>query len=512
MRSRFSVFLTPPPGAAGVALILYCGAFAALRLATAPAIGVDADLEQLNAQLWAWGYASNQPPLYTWLLAALQSALGPTLGSALLLKYLALIGVVMGYAVLARRLLGSGFGVFAGLSLLTLWQIGWNLHEGVTHTLLLTLMCVVSALAWWRALEAPSLGRYAFLGVALGLGLLSKFGFGAFVFCLLAATLLQPVARHRARLDGLTLAALIALAVFSPYGLWLIESGGNPAELFAATMGTNDTAFYFERVAGGLVSGVTASIGFLMPFLAVILVAFPGIVRPFAATAATLGLDGQRFCRDAVLSGVVLMLIGVFFFGVAQFRERWLHPILILAPLWLLGRAANRLPMARQWRRFTLGAALIVALIFAGRAATNIVAAPLCGACRPLVPYSVLQEKIAQTGFRAGTIAAESSFTAANLRAAFPRSRALALDRPMLPRPPKAQAAENCLLVWQSGSATPPAELMSHIGLQELPETAEIREVAAPWPHLWRQTGWRVTRWRFVSFVPPADGHCPPLG
>ncbi len=474
------------------AILVYCAVFTAIRLLTAPSIAVDAELEQLNAQLWAWGYELRQPPLYTWLLAAVQTAVGPGLISHLVLKYALLTGIVLLYGRLAMQLLGSRlFGILAGLSLLSLWQIGWNLHEGVTHTLALTLCCVLTATIWADLRRRRRLTGYALLGLALGAGLLSKFGFIAFVACLVGASALQPTWRRVMLHPGVMLSACIAALIVAPYGLWLLGMQGDLAAVFTGTVGAD--APVSNRLTA-MLGAALAALGFVSPFLILTLIACPALLRSIRSEPIS---EGEKLCRDACLVGLALLALGVLFLGVEQIRARWLHPFLLLLPIWLLGRLQRADMTDAQLRRFGIVLILAIGAMAAGRLTANLIAEPLCGACRPLIPYDGLIAGIERAGFSQGMIISDDRFTAANLLAAFPTSFASALDRPNAPQQPADFRAESCLYVF----VDPPVDF-----------PGAWQEIVTDWPHLWRPDGWRQSRWS-VSLQPSSPtGRCPAPG
>ncbi|MEM6492299.1 MAG: hypothetical protein AAF684_10430, partial [Pseudomonadota bacterium] len=130
----------------------FCAAFAlfaalhvGLRFSFSDAIAVDEVVETVFAQSWALGYDPKQPPLYTWLLRAAQLTFGPTAETFHLLKYF-LLGVGL-LALRAAALRMTGDPIFAGaaaFAILLTYQVGWNIHDGVTHTLTLFAACALT--------------------------------------------------------------------------------------------------------------------------------------------------------------------------------------------------------------------------------------------------------------------------------------------------------------------------------------------------------------------------------
>src|SRR5262249_54999203 len=119
-----------------------------------------------------------QPPLYERLLWSVQQLTGPTLPSFLPIKYGLLTGTVAFLYLAATRIFRErGFAILAGLLPLLLFQFAWNLHEGVTHSMVLT--CAVAASLWalMRIKENGRASDYLLFGLIVGLGLISKWGF-----------------------------------------------------------------------------------------------------------------------------------------------------------------------------------------------------------------------------------------------------------------------------------------------------------------------------------------------
>jgi len=139
-----------------------------------------------------------QPPLYEWLLWSVQQLTGPTLPSFLPIKYGLLTGTVAFLYLAATRIFRErGFAILAGLLPLLLFQFAWNLHEGVTHSMVLT--CAVAASLWalMRITENGRASDYLLFGLIVGLGLISKWGFAGFLVLLLIGAMLQPSLRAR---------------------------------------------------------------------------------------------------------------------------------------------------------------------------------------------------------------------------------------------------------------------------------------------------------------------------
>jgi 4-amino-4-deoxy-L-arabinose transferase-like glycosyltransferase len=220
-----------------VLTVLGLGALTALRLAwlsTAPF-----DLYQDEAQYWiwaqhlAWGYFS-KPPLVAWLIWATTSVFGDgvlavKLASPLLYFFTSLVIYALG-----ARLFSPRIGAWSAIAFATLPAV-W-LSAGVISTDVPLLL--FWALATWGLVrareEARPIGWWLLVGLATGLGLLSKYAMGFWI----GSTLLFLIAvkDERRHLKPFLAAMALALLVWSPNLLW------NQGNRFITFRSTSDTA------------------------------------------------------------------------------------------------------------------------------------------------------------------------------------------------------------------------------------------------------------------------------
>ncbi len=177
------------------------------------------------AQNLAWGYYS-KPPLVAWLIAASTALFGNgVLGvkALAMLLYPATAGVLY---LLGRDMFNERVGLVAALLFSSSFMVGL-LGLFVSTDSLLVLCWALAAWCWWRAVQSGRMGWWLACGVALGLGLLSKYTMAAF-----GAAALFSLWVHRApqgtrlwRSSGPWLAAAVALALFAPHLVWNWQNG-----------------------------------------------------------------------------------------------------------------------------------------------------------------------------------------------------------------------------------------------------------------------------------------------
>lgn len=208
-----------------VVVTLYALLHAGFRLAASHVLGEDDVVDIVLAQDLRAGYDAfpRQPPLYNWVLWAVEQVFGPRFENFLLIKYAALVASAGFLYLAARRALGDRlFALLTVESMALIYSISWRYHEGFTHEV--GAMVAVLATTWLmlRVLQEGRTGDYLGLAVAMGLGFLTEPAYTVFLGTLILAAAWQPATRPALLRTPLLLAFLAALAIASPTcsGCW----------------------------------------------------------------------------------------------------------------------------------------------------------------------------------------------------------------------------------------------------------------------------------------------------
>jgi len=201
-----------------------------------------------EAQYWAWaqtiqlGYYS-KPPMVAWAIAATTALFGEGAGAVKLSSAVAHTGTALLLLLLGRALYGRTVGAWSA--------VGWIVMPAVSLSALMITTDPFLLFFWAAALlalvEAPRLGLapnrwWVALGVALGLGLLSKYAMAFFLASLALWMAWDKEARRLARAPGLWLAGGLGLLLYAPNFLWNASNG------FVSYAHTKDNA----NLKGGL--------------------------------------------------------------------------------------------------------------------------------------------------------------------------------------------------------------------------------------------------------------------
>jgi len=482
-----------------------------LRAYMSETLSLDDARANETAQGLALGYQVRQPPLYSWLLFGLQELIGTGLSGLVALRYaiVALIGMAA-YGATFAACNDRRWAAAASLSLVLTYSVGWSFHEWATETMVMSVACFATLHAALRFLAEPSRARSIWLGLAVGLGLMSKFSYAVFLFALIFAVGTFPELRRRLVDTRLLLTLGIALAMTVPFVWWLVSVRGDLAGMASLHL-IEAQRPYLQRVFLGIARLSWSLPFFLMPWLAIVAAiawpAFrPGQQVPALCNAAegtgAIGTEvapswPERLVLRTMLIGAVLMAAGIVAIGVTNIGERYMHPVLMIAPVYAFARMSRSLPGKPYLRRFVATALVAVLLLLVARVFSfenQLFGRPTRQHAQP---FAGLAKALEQRGLTGGTIVTVSVRVAGNLRQFFPAARYVADDTQRLFRPARrASDEQSCVLVWHENE-NGRARMLA-------PEPAAERiEIMAPA----RLRGSRRGVW-FVARLDPHDRLC----
>ncbi len=312
-----------------------------LRTVVGGGLGIDEAELMLTAQTLEWGYGA-QPPLYSWIQHGLFALFGETIFALSLLKnfflyltYLALFRLLCDHY--DRKIAG-----LATLSLLLLPQIGWESQRALSHSVLATAMASVTLLLFFRLLMSRNLWLYFLFGIAVALGILSKFNFALLPIALLV-TAISLRSTRGAILNLRILLSLVTTSVilFVPLQ-WIIHHQENVLETAHKFNIHTDTAKLISALTGSL-SLLKASFLFsAVPLIILIFLYFRYQQKPTAPSREPLLF---QFLLRTIITALLLILIIVVCSGTTNIKDRWLQPVLFLAAptmaLWVLPKLSE---------------------------------------------------------------------------------------------------------------------------------------------------------------------------
>ena len=427
-------------------LVGYCLIHFFIRLTVAPIYTFD-EAEQIQfAQVLSLGYRVRHPPLVTWLTWGIIEGTGNYWEAVHALKATIMAIGFVAYFAAARRLIGVVRPAAIATLATTLFStVGWLAHVDLTHTVVLTTMMSVSLWAALRVIQEGYWIDYIVLGVVIGLGVLSKYFFVVFAIGTLVGALTVPQYRRKLRWPRVLVALVISGLIVLPYAVWALA---RYEQVLAIGQSLDETqqrnplaAFWVFAVAVGEFS-LPWSIAALLFWRSA-----PALWRPLPEPAVA----ARRFL-------VVLMATAAVVFGalltlgdVSQPEARWMHPILLWAPI-LVALACHHV----QSREIVLRVYIVLILchfciVISFRVLLHYESEGWrCNECRNNAPFPALAEQIEQMGFDGGTVVVDTHFIGGNLRPLLgDTSRVVQVGYP-LDIFPESLGDGDCLVVWRA--------------------------------------------------------------
>ncbi|ACP24593.1 hypothetical membrane spanning protein [Sinorhizobium fredii NGR234] len=441
-----------------------------LRLAASPSLEIDEAEQAFLSQFLQLGYGP-QPPFYNWLQYGLAQLIGTSLATMTILKNGLLFLCCLFYGLAAQLVLNdrrlSAMAMFGILSLPPVFLLA---QRDLSHTVAALFAVSLFLYGFLRTLTRPSLFSYLLTGVAVGIGVISKYNFVVVPVAAILAVL--PERDLRKRIFDWRILAAIAIAgiIALPHGLWVLQN------LDAASSGTLNEMK--ERAAEGRlmqtfhgVLALSSAIigGSLVPLLVFGLV-FRGKIRTiWRAESQWTRIMGRMIAIS--LLAVLLVVLGV---AATHVREKWLVLFLALLPLYLcLKVEAAQIDPAPGFRRFVPLIACIVlgALVIVSARA---VVRPWFGDYSKLnIPYAGFVEAVVEAeGRPPALVLTNDRQIAGNIRTRLADATVLI---PHLSAVPPAEAAKRPLLVvWRDETnPTPlPATLSEALKASGVPKSA----------------------------------------
>ena len=316
-------------------------AFTLVAALTQPGLPLDA------AEMIAWGHQwdlgyHKHPPLPCWIGEALWSTFRAAWP---LYLFSQLCTAATLYAVwrLGRRLLAP-WAALAGAACLELSYYSHLTTLDLNHTILCRPCWAL--FVWWlyEAVTGDELRHWALAGLAVGLGMLSKYYMAAPVLAACLLPVLDPAARSRLRGAGPYVCFGVAALVFSPHAWWLVANDF-PTIAYALRRGDVDESTPLSHLTEPLIF-VLGQSGVWAPML---LGLWPLLAGRPALKPAGLDPTGRRWLALATLVPPAIYLCAAAVTG-GHVRAMWGGPLFSFAGVFAMVFAA-KLP---AWGRFSL--------------------------------------------------------------------------------------------------------------------------------------------------------------
>jgi len=312
-------------------IFLYLFLHLSIRLIFDNSIQVDDREQIIFAQELLLGYDMPQPPLYSWLAYYFFKILGVNLYALSILKYsLILITFIYIHKIgnlVSDNPINSSLVTF---SFLLISPFAWHMHQGFTHTIMLSLGIIMSTYYILKIVQNANLWGFFMLGISLAVGLLGKYSFILYLGLMTLVLLSNKKYRGKFTEARFSLTFLTMFSLTLPHFLWLAENWSRISSYaIERLMIQNNSLSFFEVISKFLYSGI----GFLSPLILILfLINFDKfIIRGKPSKESSLN---EIIFRNFFIYLTLSLVIFALFFDIKEVRVRWLHPILLLVPFW----------------------------------------------------------------------------------------------------------------------------------------------------------------------------------
>ncbi|MBB2791542.1 UNVERIFIED_ORG: 4-amino-4-deoxy-L-arabinose transferase-like glycosyltransferase [Rhizobium pisi] len=438
---------------ASIFLAVYFLLNIALRIALPHTLDLDEAEQAFYSQYLLAGYGP-QPPFYNWIQYAIVSVTGITMWALSVPKNIILFGCYLFYGLAAREVLKSRLlPPIAMLSLITLPQVGLMAQRELTHTVALLFATSLFLFGFFRTLRQPTIGSYLVIGIATGIGLISKYNFAILPFAAFIAVL--PERKWRGRLFDWRLlpAIVIAILIVLPHALWLPDNLANAsAPTLERMTAEHEAAAGLPRIGQGLLSLVIAVLGFVALPIIVVAAAFRrDFIRALSSSSPMI-----RVIERMIVVSLLAFAGIVVFAGASDIHERWLDPCLLVLLIYLFLKLETAgLDLSAGLARFRPVVPVFMIVILS-ILLLRIVAIQYIGTyTRTNVPFANYVTELTATR-KPVLIVAGTKFVAGNMKLEFPN---VPVVIPFFPGPgvPEYAAAKGpVLVVWRGETANDP--------------------------------------------------------
>jgi lipopolysaccharide core galacturonosyltransferase RgtB len=430
-------------------LLIYFGLHLIFRTLISESAGIDEAYQLTSGQELAWGYGPHAP-LYTWLMLFFFKVFGSSEFSLALLRELLLLSSYTLTYFAARELTRSHVcGILAALALQFHPSLVWESQRELTNSIVASTMVLATLLSFLR-IRPGGLGAWIAFGFFGGLTALSKYNAAIFYGAMLIAAMTIPELRSRMLNWRLALALLVTVAVIAPNAIWAYAHRDLTLSL-TYKFGIHQRMPWFQSVTVGLKNWVVAVAAHVAPVVAVFAII---LWRPiFFERCLKLRSAEEKFLWRTFLIvfgiGIVVVL-----FKVTEFKDRWLQPLFVAAPILVVVAVRAGLNRARLNVLIFVAATVswVVVILAPGRLfltewrnRRDILNAPFRNFAADLTPYAENADFILSGNYWVG----------GNLRLWFPDKHIFSPD---LAPPDLKYPGKSCLMVWNIERATPPPE------------------------------------------------------
>ena len=426
-------------------LAIYFALHTVARAMISTSLVFDESEQAFLTQWLSLGYNS-QPPLYTWAQLGLFKVLGTSVLSMAVLKNACLLATYLFmFGFVYRATEDTRAAIIASIGLVTIPQIGYESHRDLSHTVAVSMATAALFYSTVSVVQSRSLRHYAAIGIAVTIGVMSKYNFAMIVVGLMLAAATLPNYRKRLLDRRILVSVVVAAIVIVPHVVWMLDHPNLVTKKTMTQLTVNQSASWLTNVGRGIGALLSSVLGCTAASAGIFLVCFGKPLVPAFGKSADrqrtgptvnnplkqeTGLLLERFLLISLALLAALVMTG----DAVEFKNRWLQPFIVMLPAYITVRFLCNQPIDTRSANRLCGASCVLMLLFS----VALVARPMGAGIRKKytwlnIPYQRFADVIRQrTGQAPATIIASDMRLAGNLRIHFPDTAFVSQDHPHL--------------------------------------------------------------------------------
>ena len=346
-------------------LSIYSLVFLAIRFSASwHAISFDEAEQFFDTLNFELGY-KDQPPLFSWLVKALNLFFDTSAQSMALLTHILIIVFLVSFYFALKEIWSSSDSQIITVSLVFFFIYSLDFNRYLIHSILMTCIASLSFWCFLRIIKYAKRIDYFLFGILIALGLLAKYNFVLFILVLFATALSSKISRQRLISINILLSFLAFALIFTPHFSWLLETDFLPFKYAAyrAGFGELDKSWW--------------SIVFEY-FWQIIL--YFAVVYFFFSQGFSFKKQNQlkELCKSMLLWIVIIPASVIIFFKTGAFFQRWLCGISFLIVFAVFSFIDISKTSKKQTLKFTSFSLVVIVILYLVQANTffNFIASP----------------------------------------------------------------------------------------------------------------------------------------
>lgn len=423
-------------------------------------IGGDDGEQLVFAQHFDWGYAVRNPPLYTWITILSQEIFGISSLAVNAVKILVLFLLYFFLFKLSLLVLRDvKLAVLSALSPLLIFHIAWDSILGFSHSVLAATLYLGTLFALFKLDNKNNILSYLMFGVAVGLGVLSKYSYVFFITTIFTTAIFDTKLRGHIYNPKILLSLLTAAIISFWHLVWLYDRNSFMTAELSLAFPPQELATRLISIFKGMLSSIKAIIGFLLPLIIILIIFFTNAWKLKVGSSDSETIRYYNiFCKFFIILFIFILLF-IILGGISRVRTHYMF-IMIPFPILFFLRVKMMKVEQRHILAYTNTLIATAIIILIGLPLKYLIEPSICGKCEHHLPYKEVADKIKSSGFSKGLIFAywHPYPIAGNMRIQFPSSRIISAKHPtVIPTPKQNNRFAQCLLIWSGAAKGPQA-------------------------------------------------------